>query len=72
MSKGSVGLSIPIIGRVVAIWEKLFFKIRVSFDGLVIRKKVLSESRHYIETHLGVVVEVIEVQRSVAFELCLD
>ena len=44
----------------------------VSFDGLVNRKKVLSESSHHIETRLYVVVEVIEIQISVAFELCLD
>ena len=72
MSKGSVGLSIPIIGRVVVIWDKLFFKIRVSFDGLVIRKEVLSESSHYIERHLDVVEEVLKIHISVSFELCLD
>ena len=42
------------------------------FDGLVIRKKVFSESSHCIETYLDVVVEVIEVQSSVDFEFCLD
>ena len=44
----------------------------MSFDGLVIRKKVFSESSHRIETHLDVVVEVLEFHISVAFELCLD
>ena len=44
----------------------------MSFDGLVIRNKVFSESSPCIETHLGVFVEVIEVQISVASELCLD
>ena len=72
MSKGSVGLCIPRIGRVIPIWDKLFFKLRVSFYGLVSRKKVFSESSRRIETHLNVVLEVLEVQSSVAFELCLD
>ena len=53
-------------------WDKLLFKLRVSFDGLVIRKNVLSKSSHRIETHIDVVVEFIEVHRSVAFELYLD
>ena len=67
MSKGSVGLSIPRIGRVITIWEKIFFKHRVSFDILVSRKKVFSESSRLIETHLDVAVEVLEVQTSTAF-----
>ena len=72
MSKGVVGLIIPRIGRVITIWEKVFFKIRVSFDGLISRKKVFSESSRRIEIHLDVVVEVIEVQISVSFEFFLD
>ena len=65
-------MEIPGVGRVIAIWDKLFFKIRVYFDGLVIRKEVLSESSHRIETHLDVVKEVLEIQSSVSFEFCLD
>ena len=65
MSKGSVGTIIPRIVRVIMIWDKVFFKLRVSFYGLVRRKKVLSESSQCIETHLGEVVEVIDVKRSV-------
>ena len=72
MSKGFVGLRIPRIGRVITIWDKVLFKLRVSFDGLLIRKKVFLESNHRIKTHLDVVVEVLEVQISVAFEFCLD
>ena len=72
VSKGSIGLWIPIIGRVIAIWDKLSLKIRVYFYGMVSRKKVLSESRKRIETHLDVVLEVLEVHISVAFELCID
>ena len=72
MSKGSVYLDIPGVGRVIAIWDKLFFKIRVYFYGLVIRKEVLYESSHRIETHLDVVKGVLEIQRSVSFEFCLD
>ena len=60
---------IPGVGRVFAIWDKVFFKIRVSFDGLVISKEVFSESSHRIETNIDVVKEVIEVQSSVSFEL---
>ena len=49
---------------------KVFFKLRVTFDGLVSRKKVFSNSIHYIDTHIDVVVEVLEVHSSVDFELC--
>ena len=72
MSKGIIYLNIPRIGRVITIGDEVFFKLRVSFDGLVSRKKVLSESIHIIETHIDVVVEVLEVHSSVAFDLCLD
>ena len=44
----------------------------MSFDGLASRKKVFLESSNRIETHVDVVVEVIEVQISVSFEFCLD
>ena len=56
----------------IAIWDKVFFKLKVSFDGLVISKEVLSESSHRIERHLDVVKEVLEIHSSVSFELCLD
>ena len=56
----------------ISIWYKVFFKLRVYFDGLVIRKEVFSESSHRIETHIYVVKEVLEIQRSISFELCLD
>ena len=56
----------------IAIWDKLFFKLRVSFYVLVIRKDVFSESSHRIETHIDVVKEVLHIQSSVSFELCLD
>ena len=72
MSKVSVYLNIPIVERVITIWDELFCKLRVSFDGLVIRNKVLSKSSHRIETHIDVVVEVLEVQISVSFGLCID
>ena len=35
-------------------------------------KNFLSERSHCIDTNIDVVVEVIEVQISVVFELCLD
>ena len=72
MSKGSVYLNIERIGRVVTICYEVFFKIRVPFDGLVIRKKFLSESSHCIDIHLDVIVEVLEVHSSTSFEFCLD
>ena len=56
----------------IAIWDKLFFKLRVSFDGLVIRKEVFSESIHRIERHVDVVKEVLDIQSSVSFEFYLD
>ena len=46
--------------------------MRVSFDVLVIRKEVYSESIYCIEKHLDVVKEILEIQSSVSFELCLD
>ena len=72
MSKGSVYLDITVIGRVITIWDEVFCKLRVSIDGLVTSKKFFSESSHRIETHLDAVVEVLEVHRSVYFELFLD
>ena len=56
----------------IAIWDKIFFKLRVSFDGLVIRKEVFFESIHCIETHLDVVKNVLEIQSSVSFEFFID
>ena len=49
------------------IWDKVLFKLRVSFDGLVIRKEVFSESSHRIETHFDVVKEVLDIYISVSF-----
>ena len=49
-----------------------FFKLRVSFDGMVIRKEVFSDSSHRIETHIDMVKEVLDIKRSVFFEFCLD
>ena len=71
VSKGVAGMRIPRTGTANKILDKLFFKLRVSFDGMVIRNKVLSYSSHHIETHLDVVVEVLDIQNSFAFELCL-
>ena len=56
----------------VVIWDEVLCKLRVYFDGLVTRKEILSESSHRIDTHLYVVVEVLEIQSSVSFWLCLD
>ena len=51
---------------------ELFYKIRVYFYRLVTSKEVLTESSHIIDKHLDVVVEVLEIQSSVIFKLCLD
>ena len=67
MSNIAVGISIIIIGRVIIIWDKVLFKLRVSFDGLLSRKRVFSESSHHIDRHLDVVLEFIEVQSSAVF-----
>ena len=72
VSKGSISLRITIIVSLISIWDKILFKPRVSFDGLVIKKKDFSESIHRIETHLDVIAEVLEVKISAAFELYLD
>ena len=54
---------------VIEIWYEVSFELRVFFDGLVISNKVFSEYSHHIETHLDVVVEFLEFNSSVAFEL---
>ena len=56
----------------ITIWDEVFFKLRVSFDILVRRKKVLSESSNRIDTHLDMVADVLEVHISISYELCLD
>ena len=48
VSKGRVGLFIPRIGRLIMIWDEVLFKLRVSFDGMLIRKEVFSNSSHRI------------------------
>ena len=72
MSKGSVYLEIPGVGGVIAIWYKAFFKLRVYFDGLEIRKEVYFDSSHRINRHIDVVIEILEIQSRVSFEFCLD
>ena len=54
------------------IWDGVLFKFIVSFDVMVIRKKVFLEFSCCIYKHLDMFVEVIEVHISVAFELCLE
>ena len=41
--------------------DYVLFKLRVCFDGLVSRKKIFSKCSHHIDTHLDVVVKVLEV-----------
>ena len=72
MSKGGVYLAIPGTVRVLMIWDKAFFKLRVLCDGQVISNKVYLESSYRIERHLDVVIEVFEIQSSVSFEFYLD
>ena len=70
--KGIAYLNIPIRGRVITIWDEVFWKLRVSVDRLVIRKKVFLEFSHCIETYFDMVVEVLKLWSIVAFEICLD
>ena len=67
VSKVTLHLCIPITGMVRTIWHKVFLRLRVSFDGLVISKDILFGSIYCIVTHLDVVAEVLEVQISVFF-----
>ena len=43
----------------------------MSFGELVTKEEVFLESSHRIETHLDFVVEVLEIQSSVSFDLYL-
>ena len=61
MYKRSVYLEIPGIGRVIATCDEVLFKLRVSFDGLVTREEIFSESSHHIEAHLDVVIEFLDI-----------
>ena len=45
----------------IALWDEVFFKLRVSFDVLITREEVLLESSHRIETYLDAVKEVLEI-----------
>ena len=60
-------MEIPGIGRVITIWYEVFCKLRLYFGVLAIRKKVFLESSHLIDTHLDVVVKVIDICSSVSF-----
>ena len=70
--RGGVYLDIPGIVRVIPIWDEVFWKLRVYFDGLGTRKEVLLESSHRIDKYIDVVVEVLYIQSIVSFEFCLD
>ena len=54
------------------ILDEVFWKLRVSFDGMLTRKKVFPESSRRIERYIDVVLEVIEVHSIVSYEFCLD
>ena len=49
-----------------------FFNLRVTFDKMINRNKVLLDNSNFIETHIDVVIESLEVQSSVAFEFYID
>ena len=53
------------------IWNKVLFKLVLSFDGLVSRKDIFSYYIHRIEKDIGVVVDITEVQSSVSFRFYL-
>ena len=48
MFKGFLGISIPIIVKVLMICDELLFKVRVYFDGMVSSKKFFSGSSYWI------------------------
>ena len=48
VAKVIVDVCIPILWTMRKIWDDVLVKLRVSFDVLVSRKKVLSESSHHI------------------------
>ena len=52
LAKVIVVICIPRLWRKRTMWDKVLLKIRVSFDVLVISKKVLSESIHHTYTHI--------------------
>ena len=54
-------MNITRIERVIMIWYELLFKLGVSFDGLVSKKKLLLEYSNNIETHLYMTVKVLEI-----------
>ena len=65
-------MGIPGKGRVILIWDEVFCKLRVSFDGMVTRKDVFYDSSHRIEAHIDVVIDVLDIQSIVSFDFCLD
>ena len=56
----------------IGIWDNVYFKISVLIGGQVIRKELFSESSHRIDIHIDVVIEILDIQSSVSFELYLD
>ena len=70
MSEGSACLLIPIVRRVRAIWHEVFVKLVFPFDALVFKKDIFSESSHFIETYIYVVIDIIEVHSIVYFGFC--
>ena len=52
VAKVIVGIFIPRLWRKRTIWDKGLLKLRVSFDVMVSRKQVLSDSIHFICTHI--------------------
>ena len=72
MSNGVVYLAISFEGDVIGFWDNVFFKIIVLLDGQEIRKEMFSEFSYHIESHLDVVIEILEIQSSVSFEFYLD
>ena len=72
MSNVVLYLAIPGVGAVIGIWDNVFFKIIVLINGQETRKEVFSEFSYRIERHLDVVIEILDIQSSVSFELYLD
>ena len=51
---------------------KVFTKLRVTFYLIICRDKILFYSCHHIELHISVAVKVIDIKRTVYFNIGPD
>ena len=70
--KKSVYMIIPIAGRAIPVQYKVFMKLRVVFNFIVLMKNTLFQFWHHIEEHIDVVVKVLEMKTIVSFWIIID